>query len=184
MELTLLTVLILAFILIAIGKIWSLRIVAEKTGVETLIGTLRSTLSIQLVTHVARHGLKDLEKYHHSNPINYLEAPPVNYLGEFDGEPEEPTEGAWYFDTRRNELVYHVRFTDALINESPLNPELLHFQVQMVFRDTDNNGKFDPFVDSPTALGLTPLDNYRWVADDALPITETPKETTNGNGTE
>jgi hypothetical protein len=183
-ELIAIAVLISTLVVTAVSKIWELRVVAEKTGLETLIGTLRSTLGMQLVAHVAKHGAKGLEQYHHSNPLDYLKEPPTNYLGEFEAGPSEPVEGAWYFDTSEAALVYHVRFAEYLHNDNHRQPELLRFQVQMRYRDANNNGRFDAAVDSPRALGLVALDNYRWLSPDSTPASGISEGVGHGKVTE
>lgn len=164
-ELIAVVILVLTFIGTATIKIWELRIAAEKTGIEYTLGTLRSALGIQVVTAITRQGVAALGHYEHTNPMQYLEVLPANYLGAFDGEPDKPVAGAWYFDRKQAALVYHVRFAKYLVNDNYRHPELIHFQVQLAYQDANNNGKFDPVVDTPRALNLVPLDNYHWVSD-------------------
>jgi len=42
------------------------------------------------------------------NPIRWIARLPQGYLGELETAPKE--RGVWYFDTRRQELVYRFRF--------------------------------------------------------------------------
>jgi hypothetical protein len=163
-ELLAVVVLVLAFIFFATVRIWELRIAAERTGIEYLVGTLRSALGIQLVGHIAREGTARLERFDHSNPIAYLKTPPANYLGAFDTAPEEPVAGAWYFDRKQAALVYRVRFADYLVNDNYRQPELIRFQVQLRYRDANGNGRFEPALDAATGLDLIALDRYRWVS--------------------
>lgn len=176
-ELIAIAVLVMAFIGTATIKIWELRIAAEKTGIEYMLGTIRSALGIQVVATITQQGISGLSHYYLSNPMDYLERLPSNYLGEFDGPPQAPTVGAWYFDRKQAALVYHVRFAEYLVNDNYRHPELIRFQVQMRYNDVNNNGTFDPAIDAPSALGLVALDHYHWVSLDEEPgATPSPRE--------
>jgi hypothetical protein len=165
LELLVVTALILIFIAITIDRIWQLRIAAERTNIEQLIGTLKGALGTELATSVARgNSPLALAAYHHANPIALLEQPPKNYLGEFDTAPEEPVAGAWYFNRREGSLNYRVRFSDDFVGGNPDDPLLIRFQIRLDFDDRNRNGRYDPAIDTLRSLTLVSLDDYRWQA--------------------
>jgi len=159
-------ILLLIFVTIAADRIWTLRIAAERTGMAYRLGTLRSLLGTELAATVVKEGVTALGRYHHSNPMRLFEAPPANYLGEFDTAPEPPPVGAWYFDRSTSVLVYRVHFSDYFRSDNPLDPAAARFQIQLDFRDNNHNGRYDPAIDSPRSLRLVSLDNYHWIGVD------------------
>lgn len=169
-------ILILIFIATATTKIWELRIIAERTNVAFTVGSIKSALSMQLAALVSRGELEHLPQFHHSNPIDLFQPDettpnkyslpsgisPTNYMGEFFGPPEEQLPGSWYFDLQQSALIYHARFTKYLINDNQRNPELIRFQLQLKYEDTNNDDVYTTGVDYPKSMGLEPLDNYSW----------------------
>lgn len=166
LELLVLTVLVLIFIAITIGRVWQLRTAAERTNIEQLIGTLKGALGTELAASVIRRDapLVELAAYHHANPIELLERPPKNYLGEFDTAPEEPVAGAWYFNRHEGTLNYRVRFGEEFVGGNPDDPLLIRFQIRLDFDDRNRNGRYDPAIDTLHSLTLVSLDDYRWQA--------------------
>lgn len=165
LELLVLISLVLIFFTITIGRVWQLRTAAERTNIEQLIGTLKGALGTELaVSAIRRDAPLELAGYHHANPIQLLERPPKNYLGEFDTTPEEPAAGAWYFNRREGTLNYRVRFSDDFVGGNPDDPLLIRFQIRLDFDDRNRNGRYDPAIDTPRSLTLLSLDDYRWQA--------------------
>jgi hypothetical protein len=165
LEFLVLLILILIFVTIAIGRIWELRISAERVKVEQLIGILKSTLGTELAASVVRHEYPlELGRYQHSNPMALLMVAPKNYLGEFDTAPEKPVPGAWYFNRQEGTLNYRVRFGEDFVGGNPDDPSLIRFQIQLDYDDRNGNGGYDPAIDTPRSLTLVSLDNYRWQA--------------------
>jgi hypothetical protein len=165
LEFLVLLILILIFVTISIGRIWELRISAERVNIEQLIGVLKRTLGSQLASSVARRGYPlELGRYQHSNPMALLMVAPKNYLGEFDTTPEEPVPGAWYFNRQEGTLNYRVRFGDDFVGSNPDDPNLIRFQIQLDYDDRNGNGRYEPAIDTPRSLTLVSLDDYRWTA--------------------
>lgn len=165
-RLAILAALVLIFITVATQKIWALRAAAERVGVEFLLGTVRSALGIELTVNVTRsEGRRELASYHGQNPILLLEPLPANYLGEFDTQPAEPTEGAWYFNREQGTLNYRVRFLDFVQNSDFRDPALLRFRVQVAYKDENDNGSLDE-GESVNSIRLRSLSDYRWLDTD------------------
>jgi len=165
LELLVLIGLVLIFIAITIGRVWQLRTAAERINIEQLIGTLKGALGTELaVSAIRRDSPLELAGYHRANPIELLERPPKNYLGEFDTAPEQPVAGAWYFSRREGTLNYRVRFSDDFVGGNPDDPLLIRFQIRLDFDDRNRNGRYDPAIDTLRSLTLVSLDDYRWQA--------------------
>ena len=166
-ELAVLTMLILTFIVTALFRIWELRVTAERVGIEQVVGTLKSALGIELAASVVKHRSQaDLTRFHHCNPMAFLDPAPVNYIGEYEATPEEAEAGSWYFNRRDATLEYRVRFSDYFSSSNADNPSMVRFQVQLEYSDLNHNGTFEPAIDSASALTLVTLDNYHWLSQD------------------
>ena len=166
-ELAVLTILILIFIVVALFRIWELRIAAERVGIEQMVGTLKSALGIELAASVVKQGSQaDLAGFHHSNPMKFLDPVPGNYLGEFRSTPDEAVAGAWYFNRHDATLEYRVRFGDYFSSSNTADPALIRFQVRLDYSDINHNGTFEQGIDSASALSLVALDNYHWLSQD------------------
>lgn len=166
-ELAILTILILIFIVVALFRIWELRVAAERVGIEQMVGTLKSALGIELAASVVKQGSQaDLAGFHHSNPMEFLDSLPANYLGEFECTPKEAVVGGWYFNRCNATLEYRVRFRDNFYNSNTTDPALIRFQVRLDYSDLNGNGSFEQGIDSASALSLVTLDNYHWLPQD------------------
>lgn len=164
-RLLILAILILIFITVAISKIWELRIAAERVGVLQTYGSLQSAVGIKVSERVIHEGIGALVALDRSNPMQLLDPPPVNYLGEFPSREAPLAPGIWYFDTEQKLLVYRVRFSDYFSSDNSHYPDLARYQLRLDYRDRNNNQRFDPTFDNITGLSLQPLDNYRWLAE-------------------
>ncbi|SCZ65136.1 hypothetical protein [Thiohalomonas denitrificans] len=161
------TILIAIFITLVIDRVWALRIVAEQTGVEHTIGTLKSALGLEVVARVIQDkGLSELAELDGSNPIALLEQPPGNYLGELDAPDPAGVKGnRWYFDRSRKLLIYRVAYSDYL--KSPLSgPARIRFMVRVDYR-RDNSGdrSLSPQAGRIRGIDLVPVERYQWVEE-------------------
>jgi hypothetical protein len=75
----------------------------EKTAVQSEAAALR----IYLIGRLAHHQLQGGVLPHSKNPVVWAGHAPGNYLGERSVSPEENS--VWYYDTRRQELIYRNR---------------------------------------------------------------------------
>ncbi len=82
--------------------------VAEMTAMELTVAHIRTGLRYKTADLLMRDKVSEIASLANENPINWLEAPPEDYLGEFDGAPDANVRGKWYFDKTRRELVYTV----------------------------------------------------------------------------
>lgn len=165
LELTILVCLFLYFIQTAATRIWELRVIAEKTGVEHTIATMRSALGMQLAAIVVREGIEGVARLDRSNPMDLLEPQPFNYLGELKNpDPATISGHTWYFDTEKRVLIYRILNEDYFYSKLEGAPRA-RFQLQLTFKDSDENGQFDPQTESFSWLKLKPLEPYSWEID-------------------
>lgn len=83
---------------------------AEKHAMEMTIINMRSGLRLQIAGLLIAERMDEVGNLVTENPINWLEAPPPNYLGELRNRQRSELPGnTWHFDPGRRELVYIPR---------------------------------------------------------------------------
>lgn len=134
---------------------------AEKTAMETMVGTLQSALTMQYSQILTRGKASDSIVLAQSNPINWLQQPPKNYAGElYDLSPLTVEPGKWVFDLRSHDLVYVPR------NKKYLKPgkdglKWIRFHV-VVSHDTSLLPSLQGEPAPLTGVLLEPVEPYTW----------------------
>ena len=107
---------------------------AERVAMESVVGVLRSALSMKAGQLVAQGKQDQLSKLTSINPMDLLAQKPANYLGEFNTpQKEKISRGNWYFNRKKLLLVYIAR-TGATFQVS--DPRQFEFKID-VLRDLD-----------------------------------------------
>lgn len=149
-------ILVTIFIWVAADKIWEIRYAAERNGVIHRLGTLRAAIGIQIVSR-ALTDLDKLAELDGANPMEWLEPTPENYVGEFPNDDIELDRAyIWYFNNETNTLHYRPG-NPEIFSDLYSNPELLSFQVRLRYSDNNEDGQFNPDVDSVSGLSLIEL---------------------------
>jgi hypothetical protein len=92
---------VLAYVLL--GEFGTLRDDIEEAAVQSEVAAIRVEL-LDWLAHREAVGGKLPES---GNPLRWIGRQPAAYLGELDAAPQE--NAVWYFDRRREELVYRFR---------------------------------------------------------------------------
>jgi hypothetical protein len=79
---------------------------AEKVAMDLTIASMRAGLRSKVAGLLIADRLPEVSTLADENPVRWLERNPANYLGELDQVPDQEPRGKWYFDRRRQELVY------------------------------------------------------------------------------
>lgn len=79
---------------------------AEKLTMELTVSHIRAGLRAQVGALLMADRTSEIVALAGGNPVQWLDQPPESYLGEFRGQPENDTSGAWYFDSVTGELIY------------------------------------------------------------------------------
>ena len=161
-ELIVVIVIICVLLVIAISRLLALQVDAERVSMETVLGTLRSAIGMQVAEHIVRYKVGELADVVGTNPMDRLAQLPSNYLGALNSaNPEGLESGNWYFDTREGVLVYLARNKQFFASPSK-DPPRARFAIQLVYVDANGNGLFDRGFDSIEGLRLSALETYRW----------------------
>ena len=160
LELLIVIIIISALLGFAIDRLLKLQVQAERSSMEGIIGTLQSAIALTISEHIAKDKIPQLKKYLNSNPMALLADTPINYLGSFDGDPEQPEPASWWYDQNSRSLVYFVLNHEHFSVESE-QKRLAKFKIIAVYDDNNSNERFDR-RDTLKGLRLSPMTKYRW----------------------
>lgn len=149
-------------LLAAIGAERMLRYaeLAEQSGMETTVSTLRSALALQFAARYLRGDRAGIDALASQNPFEWLARQPENYLGVLQGPGYAGlARGAWYFDPVRREAVYLPQRTRYLVADAA--DPAIRFAARVVFAPVAAEGK-EAVLQS---LDMAPVRPYRWILD-------------------
>lgn len=162
LELVIVIILVILLFLVAFDRLMPLRGQAEAAHVATTIGALRSALGMTTAERVVDEGISTLSGLAGENPMTLLDEPPGNYMGEIESADSETVpRGSWYFERDSGRLGYRVRYPQYL--QEP-DDEAVHlaWRVTLGFNDKNENGAYDPDIDSAHSIGLRSLHDRTW----------------------
>lgn len=163
LELVVVIIIISILMVLAIQRLLSLQVDAERVVMESVVGALRSAIGIKVAEKIVRQNIGDLATLENGNPMNLLAETPSNYIGELTGaDPLTLVPGSWYFDSDNHVLVYIVD-NIGYFSGGMTDPSRARFRMRLVYTDKNNNGSYDSGVDSIEGLRLAPLESYRWI---------------------
>lgn len=163
LELVVVIAIIVLLLVIAVNKLLPLRIDAERTAMENVLGALKSGLSIEVAAHVAKGQIPALAALADSNPMRRLSEIPKNYAGELDApDPATVEGGQWYFDRHDHTLVYRVSNVEYF-KTTLAGSARARFAVRLDYDDVNGNGRFDNGVDAIRGVRLEALEAYSWI---------------------
>lgn len=161
-ETVLVIILVLVLMAVAVPRIQELRAAAEQVAVAQTVSALRAGLSHRILELALRGDLAGLARLAETNPRDFLERAPANYVTlEQPLPPEAMRPYYWYFEPATGVLTYRVGHDEALITALP-PPARIRFRVQLDYSDHNGNGLFDPKTDVINRLDLVPLEPYAW----------------------
>jgi len=160
LELLIVIIIISTLLGFAIEKLLKLQVQAERSAMQSIIGTLQSSIALTISEHIAKDRIPELKKYLNSNPMALLSTTPVNYLGSFDRRPENPQPANWWYEQDSQTLVYYVLNQEYFSTDSKQKRQA-KFKIMPVYDDNNNNGRFDR-GDTLKGLRLAPLVKYHW----------------------
>lgn len=126
----------------------------EKAGMEVTLARLNSALYVRLVYHALRGEHQAVEAMPRQSPFAVTRAQGMDYLGEYDGIPEDALgSGKWLYDRRRSELVYlpNLKRYLTMDAEAP-EPGAIRFRVELA-----QASRF-----TYTGVVIKPVTPFRW----------------------
>ncbi len=161
-ELLIIIFLLIIFIMVAMEKIWELRVAAERTAVTVMLGNMRSALGIEVARLAAQGRVQEIARHDGGDPMLVMRQPHPNYLGHISNADPAAIPGYnWYYDVDKGLLVYRVANEEAF--ETPLEgPARILFRLRLSFHDADGDGRYDHGIDAIRGLDVVSLHPYRW----------------------
>lgn len=106
-ELAVALTLIVAFAAVLLDRLLYLQEMAEKTRMEQTVIAIKAGLRFKMAAMLIEGRERELGKLLVENPVNWLENPPANYVGErIFPYQDEVLPGNWYYDGTDRALVY------------------------------------------------------------------------------
>lgn len=159
LELAVVIVVISAVGLVALNYYYKLMVDVERTTMERDVSAMRTAIGLQIAAHYAGGRMAELAGWTGGNPMERLVEPPDNYRGVTDHIDSELKKGSWYFDKKRDVLVYLVR--NRLFFETELDsPARAEFQLVAQFAE----GQTTAGQRQVSGLELRTIHPYRWVS--------------------
>lgn len=132
---------------------------AEKTAVEMTVLNIRTGLRYKMADLMMQNRLYELPMLLKENPVNWLEKPPLNYVGEVSSQGgDEIRPGNWYFDARKKQLVYKLNLSDHFEWQGEGNPELRYSAVGL----TQGVKRGDSVAQAVVGIKLVQTSDGRW----------------------
>ncbi|MDR0529537.1 MAG: hypothetical protein LBG69_08020 [Zoogloeaceae bacterium] len=132
----------------------------EEVAVKLTLSHMRVGMALDWASRISKGENKaGVSALIGSNPVAWLDEPPVNYLGEIKTPKlERYEEGRWLFDVGRKELVYIVKNSDHLILKNSFDEvRVLRWQVRLS-KSKQNKNQTPEFGD----LEIAPVYEYKW----------------------
>lgn len=153
LQLALTAGLVATLLVLGMQQLLPLRGDAEQAQILTVTGGLQSALGLNTAERVlASRDLRSLQELHGSNPMELLEAPPLNYRSA--PPPAGASSGHWYFLPEAGELAYRVRYPQYLCS-APQGPVTLRWAIEVRYQA---NGQ-------PRSVRLAPLNPTLWICE-------------------
>ncbi len=163
LELVVVILIISILLVIAIAKLWTLQVDAERVAMDQVVGSLRSAIGIDVASYLVVGDLAGLRSLDGSNPMDRLAQVPKNYLGTLNAiNPADMVGGAWYFDTQNKTLVYQVRNQDYFRGGFG-KPARVRFKLEVVYEARGQRGVGGVNENEIAGATLVALDPYEWI---------------------
>lgn len=109
-ELVCIILIVGVMVLVLLDRTLRYQAMAEKTAMELTIMNMRSGLRLRVAELMMADRTDELGELSQQNPIDWLDKPPANYLGEIrQTDRARLPVNTWHFDPGRRELVYLLR---------------------------------------------------------------------------
>lgn len=163
LELVVVIVIIGILLAVALNRLLPYIDEAERVGVLTLEGQIKSTLVTDAAKRIAGGRAASISELDGSNPMRLMLEAPTNYVGEKRADQRDAVPRRnWYFDLKTRRLVYRTgrRFgwSDGDFMEGP------EFEVRVAFNDRNGNSRFEPGTDELYGVRLQTVSGAEWLA--------------------
>lgn len=157
-ELVVVVLLVGIFMIFAIDRMLRIQIDAERVSVQHVIASLKSAVNLQAAESVVSKGLSSIRTIENTNPMNYLQELPYNYLGaKNDQQVNHYPLASWYYDPLLNILVYKVKNINYFVSTLPGTPRI-RLKIEMIYQQEAGHGQNKKV----RGISLKSMDDYSW----------------------
>ncbi len=157
-EMVVVVLLIGVLMSMAIDRMLQMQISSERISVQQMLGVLNSAVNLQAAEWVVEQGIDSLSALENTNPMQYLQAPPYNYLGiRDDNAAGRYPAKSWYYDEKQNILVYTVKNTNYFATSLAGTPRI-RLRVTLVYQEGAQPGHNN----TVRGVNVKTLDHYSW----------------------
>ncbi len=158
-ELVVVVLLVGVFMIFAIDRMLRIQIAAERVSVQQTVAALKSAISLQTAELVLSQGLASIETLNNTNPMNYLQELPYNYIGlKNDHQASQYPAASWYYDPQLKVLVYTVKNGNSFVSSVAGTPRI-RLKIDMVYQGEVRR------EDKIRGVSLQSIDDYFWKYD-------------------
>jgi len=162
LETLLVLVMVAVLVLVALDRFMVLRVEAERVAMAGVVQALRVAVLERALHGMASGKRRNASELQGSNPMVWLDRPPMNYLGELSGpDPANIPGGQWYFDSASQLLVYRVDYESYFDSLLP-GAARARFKVDLASADTDRDGRSETGMDEVQGLAVEAVEPYTW----------------------
>lgn len=158
-ELVVVVLLVGVFMTFAIDRMLRLQIEAERVSVQRVIASLKSAVMLQAAEMVVNKGINSIKTLESTNPMNYLQEQPYNYLGaKNDSQADDHPLASWYYDPALSALVYKVKNTDYFVSRRLSGTPRIRLKVEAIYQqEVSHSGD-----NKVRGIRLNSMDDYFW----------------------
>lgn len=162
LETLLVLTLVAVLVLVALDRFVVVRVEAERVAMEAVVHALRAAVLERSLHGKASGERRNTSELQGSNPMVWLERPPLNYLGDLAGpDPATLSGGQWYFDSVSRLLVYRVDF-EAYFDSPLTGAARARFKLGIDSADTDHDGQSEPGTHEVPSVRIQAVEPYTW----------------------
>ncbi len=157
-ELVVVVLLVGIFMIFAIDRMLRLQIEAERVSVQQVIASLKSAVNLQAAEMVVSKGINAIKTLENTNPMNYLQELPNNYLGaKNDRQAGDYLLASWYYDPLLSILVYKVKNINYFVSSLSGTPRI-RLKVEAIYNEeVSNSGN-----KKVRGISLNRMEDYSW----------------------
>jgi prepilin-type N-terminal cleavage/methylation domain-containing protein len=157
-EIVVVVLLVGVFMTFAVDRMLRIQIDAERVSVQHVIASLKGAVNLQAAEMVVSKGISSIKSLENTNPMNYLQELPYNYLGaKNDRQAGDYPLASWYYDPLLSILVYKVKNINYFVSSIPGTPRI-RLKVEAIYNEeVSNSGN-----KKVRGIRLNRMEDYSW----------------------
>lgn len=157
-ELILVIIIVAVFSGVLLDRFVRYQALAERAAMERTVASIRAALNLNMAALIVKGRQQEIPRLAQINPFQLLDDKQANYVGEYFDTPEGLAAGTWYYDLKRRETVYTVKFARGLHTAAGENNEI-RFRTVLLRNTFLDAGAEEAGIG---AIGFQPRATYRW----------------------